>query len=114
MDEATIAHLREVLYAQIPYQPGSAQLMPPEPVLQVTSGPAKGRTITVWDIPMTLGREGGQVARIDSAPQGYSVTHVSGDPAPTLNGEALGPDAVAINDGDVLGIFGVDIAFRKP
>ena len=30
MDEATLAHLREVLYAQIPYKPGSTDLMPPQ------------------------------------------------------------------------------------
>jgi tetratricopeptide (TPR) repeat protein len=114
MDTATLDHLRAVLHARISAGEGTLDLVPPEPVLAVTTGPAKGRTITLWELPMTLGRPGGQMARIESAGAGHTVTHAGGSPTPELNGTPLGSEPTALSDGDVLGIFGVEIVFRLP
>ena len=110
-DAQTLAHLRSVLHARIPYRAGSSDLQPNRPVLRIESGPATGRRITLWSIPTTLGRSGGQVARIESDGEAFAMVHVEGEPVPTINGQPMSGARVRLKHGDVIELFGVSIRF---
>jgi len=78
--------------------------------IQVLSGPGAGKELELKKALITLGRPGVQVAVITRRPQGYFITHVEGS-HPIVNGEAIGSQAHAINDHDVLELAGVKMEF---
>jgi len=59
----------------------------------------------------TLGRPGVQVAVITRRPQGYYITHVEGATYPVINGKALGLDATALTNHDIIELSGTKMEF---
>lgn len=78
--------------------------------IQVLSGPGAGKELELKKALITLGRPGVQVAVITRRPQGYFITHVEGS-HPVVNGEAIGSQAHALSDHDVLELAGVKMEF---
>lgn len=84
---------------------------PPQAVLKLLSGPAAGREVALVKAVTTLGRAGVAVAAITRRPRGFVLGHVSGDPAPLLNGVAVQGEAVALHSGDILELAGTRMQF---
>ena len=59
----------------------------------------------------TLGRPGVQVAVITRRQQGYYITHVEGSSFPVVNGKALGLDATALTNHDIIELSGTKMEF---
>ena len=78
--------------------------------IQVLSGPGAGKELELRKALITLGRPGVQVAVITRRPQGYFITHVEGQP-PVINGQAIGSQAHALSDHDVVELAGVKMEF---
>lgn len=102
--------------------PDLAQAMPPPapsapPVhaalVRVISGPATGREVALTKVVTTLGKPGVAVASITRRPHGFVLTHVEGEERPLLNGGALGPVAVALQNGDRIALAGAEMEFRQ-
>lgn len=92
-----------------PYKaPAEGQL--PLGKIQVLSGPGAGKELELRKALITLGRPGVQVAVITRRPQGYFITHVEGN-APVVNGQAIGSQAHALRDNDVVELAGVKMEF---
>ena len=79
--------------------------------IQIMSGPNAGKELMLSKALTTLGRPGVQVAVITRRPQGYFITHVEGASFPVLNGKALGLDAQALADHDVIELSGTKMEF---
>ncbi len=91
----------------------SGQVVPDEMPLgkiQVLSGPGAGKELELKKALITLGRPGVQVAVITRRPQGYFITHVEGK-HPMVNGDAIGAQAHALEDHDVVELAGVKMEF---
>jgi pSer/pThr/pTyr-binding forkhead associated (FHA) protein len=91
----------------------SSQVAPDEMPLgkiQVLSGPGAGKELELKKALITLGRPGVQVAVITRRPQGYFITHVEGK-HPMVNGDAIGAQAHALKDHDVVELAGVKMEF---
>lgn len=80
-------------------------------VLQVLSGPNKGRELELVKSLTTLGKPGEQVEVITRRSQGYFLTHVEGVAYPFVNGKPIDDQAVKLIEQDVLEIAGVKMAF---
>jgi len=78
--------------------------------IQVLSGPGAGKELELKKALITLGRPGVQVAVITRRPQGYFITHVEGK-HPVVNGDAIGAQAHALKDHDVVELAGVKMEF---
>jgi len=78
--------------------------------IQVLSGPGAGKELELKKALITLGRPGVQVAVITRRPQGYFITHVEGK-HPMVNGDAIGAQAHALRDHDVVELAGVKMEF---
>ncbi len=78
--------------------------------IQVLSGPGAGKELELKKALITLGRPGVQVAVITRRPQGYFITHVEGK-HPLVNGDAIGAQAHALRDHDVVELAGVKMEF---
>ena len=78
--------------------------------IQVLSGPGAGKELELKKALITLGRPGVQVAVITRRPQGYFITHVEGK-HPMVNGDAIGAQAHALKDHDVVELAGVKMEF---
>ena len=82
--------------------------------LQVLSGTFAGRELELTKALTTLGRPGVQVAAITRRAEGYFIVHVEsgteGD-YPNVNGKPIGPQAVKLNDNDVVQLAGVKMGF---
>jgi pSer/pThr/pTyr-binding forkhead associated (FHA) protein len=83
--------------------------------LQVLNGPIAGKELELTKALITLGKPGVQVAVISRRPQGYFLTHIEGDGKsnnfPIVNGGAIGPQAYAIKNGDVIELAGIKMSF---
>jgi len=82
--------------------PGSA-------VIRVLSGSGAGREVSLQKVVTTIGKPGVAVAAVTRRLQGYVVAPIDG--GTTLNGEPLGAEAVALQDGDVLELGGTRMQF---
>ncbi len=76
--------------------------------LQVLNGPNAGRELELTKALTTLGKPGVQVAAISRRQQGYYLVHVESkdNVFPQVNGEAIGPQARLLKDGDTVEIAG--------
>ena len=81
--------------------------------MRVISGPATGREVALTKVVTTLGKPGVAVASITRRPHGFVLTHVEGEERPLLNGGALGPGAVALQNGDRIALAGAEMEFRQ-
>jgi hypothetical protein len=91
--------------------PSAAEPATKEAAIQVLSGAAAGRTLDLTKNLTTIGKPGVQVAVITRRPTGFFITHVEGASFPTINGAALGAQAQALNDHDLIEIAGVKMEF---
>ncbi|MDR0736831.1 MAG: FHA domain-containing protein [Zoogloeaceae bacterium] len=80
-------------------------------VLKILNGSNKGKELSLIKTQNTLGRTGIQVVSIACLPQGYVLRHVEGEHPPTVNGIPIKQEQL-LNDGDVLEVIGVRMAFR--
>jgi FHA domain len=98
---------------------GAAPVVVPPPTVQslpasikVLNGGAAGREVLLTKVVTTVGKPGTQVASIAKRPTGYVLSHVEGDARPSVNGSALGDDAVvALKNGDVIELAGTQLQF---
>ncbi len=79
--------------------------------IKVLSGAAAGREVKLVKVVTTIGKPGVAVAAITRRPQGYMVIHVEGSSLPTLNGAAIGAEAVMLKNGDVFELAGTQMQF---
>ena len=84
--------------------------------LQVLNGPIAGKELELTKALITLGKPGTQVAVISRRPQGYFLTHIEGDGQndnfPVVNSKAIGPQAYAIQNGDIIELAGIKMEFN--
>ena len=84
--------------------------------LQVLNGPIAGKELELTKALITLGKPGTQVAVISRRPQGYFLTHIEGDGQndnyPVVNNKAIGPQAYAIQNGDIIELAGIKMEFN--
>lgn len=80
-------------------------------VINILSGPNAGRQLQLAKAVTTLGKPGKQVAVITRRAQGYFITHIEGASYPLVNGRAIDTRAHPVNDGDIIEIAGVRMAF---
>ncbi len=133
LDPKGMGDTRAMLIAQPSGQPAAAPVTPPPPppppatpsaasvaapaadtrtaMIQILSGPGAGKELPLVKTLTTLGKPGVQVAVITKRPQGYFITHVEGASFPVVNGNALGTQAHALADHDVIEIAGVKMEF---
>ena len=78
-------------------------------VIRVLSGAGAGRELSLQKVVTTIGKPGVAVAAVTRRLQGYVVAPIDG--GTVLNGEPLGTDAVALQDGDVLELGGTRMQF---
>lgn len=78
-------------------------------VMRVLSGSGAGRELTLQKVVTTIGKPGVAVAAVTRRLHGYVVAPIDG--GTTLNGEPLGTEAVALQDGDVLELGGTRMQF---
>ena len=79
--------------------------------IQILNGPNAGKELALSKALTTLGRPGVQVAVITRRPQGYFITHVEGSSFPVVNGKALGLDATALTNHDIIELSGTKMEF---
>ena len=79
--------------------------------IKVLSGTAAGREVALVKVVTTIGKPGVAIAAITKRPKGYMVAHVEGASLPTLNGVAIGAEAVMLKNGDVLELAGTQMQF---
>lgn len=84
--------------------------------LQVLNGPIAGKELELTKALITLGKPGTQVAVISRRPQGYFLTHIEGDGKndnyPVVNDKPIGPQAYAIQNGDIIELAGIKMEFN--
>lgn len=78
-------------------------------VIRVLSGSGAGREVSLQKVVTTIGKPGVAVAAVTRRLQGYVVAPIDG--GTMLNGEPLGAEAVALQDGDVLELGGTRMQF---
>ncbi|MEO8938293.1 MAG: FHA domain-containing protein [Burkholderiaceae bacterium] len=83
----------------------------PAATIQILNGPNAGKELMLSKALTTLGRPGVQVAVITRRQQGYYITHVEGSSFPVVNGKALGLDATALTDHDIIELSGTKMEF---
>lgn len=83
--------------------------MPSVAVIRVLSGVGAGRELSLQKVVTTIGKPGVAVAAVTRRLHGYVVAPIDG--GTTLNGEPLGKDAVALQDGDMLELAGARMQF---
>ncbi len=83
----------------------------PAATIQILNGPNAGKELMLSKALTTLGRPGVQVAVITRRQQGYYITHVEGSSFPVVNGKALGLDATALTNHDIIELSGTKMEF---
>lgn len=80
-------------------------------IIKVLTGPTAGRELHLAKAMTTLGKPGVQVAVITRRSQGYFIAHAEGASFPQVNNRPIEAGAHPLNDGDILEIAGVRMAF---
>ena len=91
--------------------PGASAAAAATATIQILNGPNAGKELALSKALTTLGRPGVQVAVITRRPQGYYITHVEGSTYPVVNGKALGLDATALTNHDIIELSGTKMEF---
>ena len=79
--------------------------------IKVLSGAASGREVPITKVVTTIGKPGVAVAAITRRFNGYMVHHVEGAGNPTLNGNPIGVDPLALKNGDLIELAGTQMQF---
>jgi pSer/pThr/pTyr-binding forkhead associated (FHA) protein len=80
-------------------------------LIKVLNGTAAGREVTLTKVVTTVGKPGVQVASITKRPTGYVFAHVEGVLRPSVNGNPLVGETVALRNGDVIELAGTQMQF---
>ena len=80
-------------------------------VIKVLNGAAAGREVALTKVVTTVGKPGVQVASITKRPTGYVFAHVEGALRPSVNGNPLVGETVALRNGDVIELAGTQMQF---
>lgn len=91
--------------------PATMATPPANAAIKVISGSATGREVPLTKVVTTIGKPGHAVAAITRRQQGYVLAHVEGVGRPVLNGAPMGPEAVGLNNGDVIELAGTKMQF---
>jgi hypothetical protein len=78
---------------------------------KVLSGSSAGLEVPVVKAVTTFGKAGVAVVAVSHRRQGFFVGYMGGTHPPTLNGDAIGEEAVALHNGDVLELAGTRMVF---
>src|SRR3569833_965104 len=81
--------------------------------IKVLSGAAAGREVPLVKVVTTIGKPGVAVAAITKRSHGFVVAHVEGSNKPTLKNAAIGPEPVALKNGDMLELAGTQMQFLQ-
>jgi hypothetical protein len=92
---------------------GAGLLTASNAFIKVMSGAAAGRQVALVKVVTTIGKPGVAVAAITKRPQGFVLAHVEGTDRPTLNGAAIGTEAVTLKNGDLLELAGTQMEFLQ-
>lgn len=79
--------------------------------IKVMTGAAAGREVPLVKVVTTIGKPGVAVAAITKRPHGFVVTHVDGITRPSINGEPIQAEPVALKNGDMLELAGTQMQF---
>ena len=79
--------------------------------LKVLSGSSAGLEVPVVKAVTTFGQPGVAVVAISHRRDGYYVAHMGGKTPPTLNGQPIGLEAIALAHHDVLNLAGTEMEF---
>ena len=90
--------------------PAGAEVPPNGAAVKIVSGAAAGREVLLVKEVTTFGKPGVAVTSITRKPNGFYAQHLEGPPS-TLNGDPLGPQAVALRNGDLLHVAGTKMQF---
>jgi hypothetical protein len=88
---------------------GDAAVLPA--LIKVLNGTAAGREVTLTKVVTTVGKPGVQVASITRRPTGYVFAHVEGVLKPSVNGNPLVSETIALHNGDVIELAGTQMQF---
>ena len=80
-------------------------------LIKVLNGAAAGREVALTKVVTTVGKPGVQVASITRRPTGYVFAHVEGANRPSVNGNPLVGETVALRNGDVIELAGTQMQF---
>jgi hypothetical protein len=89
--------------------PGTAGVL--QACFKTLSGDSAGLELPLLKAVTTFGQPGIARVSVSHRRDGYYVACIDGETAPTLNGKAIGPEAVALAHNDVLELAGVAMAF---
>jgi hypothetical protein len=79
--------------------------------IKVLSGAAIGRQMPLTKVVTTIGKPGVAVAAITRRQRGFVVHHVEGGGSPSLNGQAIGSEPLALKNGDLIVLAGTQMQF---
>ena len=81
-------------------------------IFRVLTGSSAGLEMPVVKAVTTFGKPGVSVVAVSHRRAGYYVAHLDGAAPPTLNGDAIGADAVLLSNHDVVEIAGTRMLFQ--
>jgi len=79
---------------------------------RVLTGSSAGLEVPVVKAVSTFGKPGVSVVAVSHRRDGYYVAHLDGAALPTLNGDAIGAQAVLLSSNDVLELAGTRMLFQ--
>ena len=80
-------------------------------VFQVLNGSSEGLEMPVVKAVTTFGKPGVSVVAVSHRRDGYYVAHLDGNAPTTLNGDAIGEQAILLSNHDVLELAGTKMLF---
>ena len=80
-------------------------------VIRILNGPNVGKEVQLNKPFTTIGQAGGQVAVIARSTRGYTLGHIDGESRPALNGDTLSTVVYPLNQGDLIDLDGITLAF---
>jgi hypothetical protein len=81
-------------------------------IFRVLTGSSAGLEVPVVKAVTTFGKPGVAVVAVSHRRDGYYVAHMDGATLPTLNGDALGNNAMLLSNHDVLELAGTRMLFQ--
>ena len=107
---STVSMPGEMLVPSIPAPLGHAAL-PVSASIQVISGNAAGREVTLTKVVTTIGKPGVAVASITRRHHGFVLMHLEGPDQTVLNGTAIGSTPLPLSCNDLIELAGTQMRF---
>lgn len=98
--------------ASIPAPLGYAAL-PVSASIQVLSGNAVGREVSLTKVVTTIGKPGLAVASITRRHHGFVLSHLEGPDKTVLNGTAIGSTPLPLSSNDLIELAGIQMRFMQ-